>query len=215
MRRSVRLFLGFAVLGVGLIALPSFAQERGATLGLNTPPGLADATFVGHAALDEPISVVITLDLRDHAGVDALLAAQHDPTSPQYHQWITPQEFQSRFGPLPGDLQAARNHLASHGFTNISQLTSTMIAGEGNVGLAERAFQVKINRHLYHGRTVFSNDRDPVLPPSLSHKVVHVGGLDNLAIMFPMHRPAIEIDPNYLYTGNGQNYYLPRDNQVA
>ncbi|MBI1825090.1 MAG: hypothetical protein HY287_14855 [Planctomycetes bacterium] len=247
MRRIVIRCLGLAGLCTGLIALPSFAQERDsgksdvpsrdvvrsdspleevdaviAQTGLdtvadwrNTPPGLAEATFVSHAGAVEPISVVITLDLRDHAGVDALLAAQHDPTSPQYHQWITPEEFQSRFGPLPEDLQAARNHLAAHGFTNITQPTSTMIAGEGDVRRAEQAFQVRINNHIYNGRSVFSNDRDPILPPGLANKVAHVGGLDNLAIMYPKHGPPIKADPRYLYTGNGQNYYLPRDNQVA
>ncbi len=191
------------------------AQMDVATGRRNMPPGLAEATLVSHAVPGHPISVVITLDLGDHAGVDALLAAQHDPTSPQYHQWITPEEFQSRFGPLPEDLQAAADFLAAQGFTNISQPTSTMIAGEGSVGLAERAFGVTINNFTYRGRSVYSNDRDPILPPGLAGKVARVGGLDNLTIMFPMHGPPTDADPNYLYPGNGLNYYLPRDNQVA
>src|ERR1043166_2588386 len=58
---------------------PAFAAVRG-----NTPPALAQATMTGHAVPGRPIQVVMTLDLRDHAGVDALIAAQQDSNSPLY-----------------------------------------------------------------------------------------------------------------------------------
>ncbi|HYV20572.1 MAG TPA: protease pro-enzyme activation domain-containing protein [Verrucomicrobiae bacterium] len=179
----------------------------------NTPRGLRDARLVAHEDGGRPISVVLTLDLRDHAGADALIAAQQDPSSPLYHQWITPEEFQSRFGPVRADLDAAKDFLRGQGFTNVDQPASTVVRGDGNVGLAEKAFKVTINRYEYHGRQVYANTSDPVLPPGLAKKVVTVGGLDSMAKMFPHITATQKVEPNYLLSG--ANYTLGRDTQVA
>jgi len=75
----------------------------------NTPLGLSSATYVDHAEPDRRLEVVFTLDLRDHAGADALIEAQQDPDSPLYHQWIAPEEFQARFGPTANDLKDVKD----------------------------------------------------------------------------------------------------------
>src|SRR5262252_7963238 len=194
-------------LAVGSTANGAPSQQR------NTPRGLAQAKLLGHEDPSLPISVALTLDLRDHAAVDALIAAQQDPASPQYHQWITPEEFRSRFGPLPEDIQAAQHFLEDKGFKSISRLTSTTVVGSGNVGLVERAFGVTINRYEYHGRKVFANTSDPVLPGPLAAKVAHVGGLDNLTRMFPRISAKEMVSPDYLLSGS--NYMLGRDSQIS
>ena len=187
---------------------PAFAEVRG-----NTPPALPNATLLHHAEPNLPISVIITLDLRDHAGADRLIAAQQDPASPFYHQWISPQDFQSRFGPLPADIQAARDFLIAEGFANIAQPTSTMIAGEGTVDKAERAFNVLINHYIHQGKPVRSNDRNPSLPASLASKVIHVGGLETFTVVHPHHHGVTELGPHYDLSGT--KYMLPRDTQMA
>ena len=45
------------------------------------------------------------------------MAQQHDPNSPNFHKWLTPQEFGQKFGPAESDLQAIKNWLTSEGFT--------------------------------------------------------------------------------------------------
>jgi len=206
--RSVTL-AALLVIGVAF-GLPESARAEAQR---NTPPMLGAASFLGAAEPDMPISLVLMLDLRDRAGAEALIAAQQDPDSPLYHQWIDPVEFQERFGPLPEDLAAAREFLESQGFENISTPTSTMIAAEGKVALVEQAFQVQIGRYSFDGRDVFANDRDPILPAFLADKVVYVGGLENLTLMRPQHGTVFEVDPGYASGGN--SYILPRDNQVA
>jgi len=205
--------LATALLWVGIFTLPGALRADAPGLGWNTPPGLAAASLVKRADADRPISLTLTLDLRDRAGADALIAAQQDPASPLYHQWILPEEFQARFGPAREDLQAAKDFLAAEGFENISQPTSTTIAAEGTVALVERTFQVWINEYVIEGRNAFANDRDPVLPPKLASKVVLVGGLDDLALVQAQHGPATPIDPGY--TTGGNSFILARDNQVA
>jgi len=50
--------------------------------------------------------MILVLSQRSGAkdSLTALIAAQHDPTSPLYHQWITPAEFGQRFGISDDDL---------------------------------------------------------------------------------------------------------------
>jgi subtilase family serine protease len=38
----------------------------------------------------------VSLNLRDRAGAEQLLAQLQDPTSPHYHQWLTSAEFAAR-----------------------------------------------------------------------------------------------------------------------
>ena len=52
---------------------------------------------------------------RDEDGLRALLAAQQDPASPGYHQWLTPQEFGRRFGAAPHDLKRVERWLRADG----------------------------------------------------------------------------------------------------
>ena len=190
------LFILAAVLGTPARgAAPAAARGR-----RNTPPGLADSIFLRHENGDHPLYVTLSLDLRDRAGAEALTAAQHDPRSPQYHKWITPEEFQARFGPLPEDVQAARDFLQTKGFEDVETPASRILSARGTVGLAEAAFGVTINAYLYRGREVYSNDADPVLPPGLAAKVVRVGGLDSLTEHHPSYR-----------SGAGTLYYTHRD----
>lgn len=186
---------------LAVLAMPAQGQVLGpGPVRHNTPPGLDDATYLRREDPGRPIQITLSLDLRDRMGAEALTAAQHDPSSPLYGKWITPEEFQARFGPSPEDLQAARDFLAFEGFTDIEVPASRMITARGNVGIAEKAFGVTINAYVYRGRVVYSNDADPVLPPGLASKVVRVAGLDSLT----------ERSPLYLSSA-GTLYYTHRD----
>src|SRR5262245_8238127 len=44
------------------------------------------------------MSIVFNRTAAQQADLDALLAAQQDPNSPLYHQWLTPEQFGARFG---------------------------------------------------------------------------------------------------------------------
>src|SRR5262245_34316341 len=128
-RHQSRAILTGSILTISILALTLALGSAAAAFGApptdrNTPRGLQNARLIGREDSGRQIAVILTLDLRDKAGVDALIAAQHDPSSPQYHQWVSPEEFQARFGPLPEDIEAARQFLQAQGFTNVTQPTS-------------------------------------------------------------------------------------------
>ena len=45
-----------------------------------------------------------------------LIDQLHDPNSPNYHQWLTPDQFGSRFGPAASDVQQVTSWLQGQGF---------------------------------------------------------------------------------------------------
>ncbi len=49
--------------------------------------------------------------------INQLLAQQQDPHSPQYHHWLTPDQYADRFGLSPNDVQKLTTWLQSQGFT--------------------------------------------------------------------------------------------------
>ena len=51
------------------------------------------------------------------AALDELLVEQQDPASPNYHKWLTPEEFADRFGLSEQDITVAATWLRSQGFT--------------------------------------------------------------------------------------------------
>ena len=50
------------------------------------------------------------------AALDQLVAEQHDPSSPHYRQWLTPEQFGEQFGPAQADHDVITAWLQSQGF---------------------------------------------------------------------------------------------------
>ena len=50
------------------------------------------------------------------AALDQLLAEQQDPNSPNFHRWLTPEEYGERFGPSQEAVDMVTDWLTSEGF---------------------------------------------------------------------------------------------------
>src|SRR5208337_1001685 len=51
------------------------------------------------------------------AKLDRLVSEQMDPSSPNFHRWLAPEEFGKRFGRSPEEIDTVKGWLISHGFT--------------------------------------------------------------------------------------------------
>ena len=65
------------------------------------------------------ISIAFSRTPAQEADLQALLTARQDPTSPLYHQWLTPDEFGARFGLVDSDISKVQSWLEQHGFSNV------------------------------------------------------------------------------------------------
>ena len=106
-------------------------------------------TDLGPAAASQPLGRMLLLlapSSAQQSALNALLAALADPTSPQYHQWLTPQQFAASYANSASDVAAVVSWLESQGF-QVAHLPSGRgwIEFSGTVSQAEQAFGAPIH----------------------------------------------------------------------
>jgi pseudomonalisin len=151
--------------------------------------------------------MVLTLlpDAAQQNALDQFLEAQHDPESPYYHQWLTPEEYGERFGVSDGDTAQVSDWLSSHGM-QVEEVTAgrRSIVFSGTAGLVEAAFHTQIHTYKVGNEVHHANASDPEIPAAFAGVVGGVVSLHDFRSK-PMHNGARLPTPEFSASGN---YYL-------
>lgn len=112
------------------------------------------------------------------AALQQLINEMHTPGSPNYHQWLTPDQFGAQFGPSDQDIATVTSWLTNHGFS-VSKVNPghQTIEISGSVAQLRNAFHTQIHRYTFNGQTRYANANDPQIPSAL---VPVVGGFVSL-----------------------------------
>src|SRR5580704_14134198 len=98
-----------------------------------------------------------------------LISDQQDKASGRYHEWLTPEQFGTQFGPSDADLQAVTQWLAAQGLGNMAVSAGrTTIEFSGTAGQVRNAFHTEIRRYAVKGEMHFANASDPAIPTALA-----------------------------------------------
>jgi uncharacterized protein (TIGR03437 family) len=127
----------------------------------------------------------VRLNLRpaSQPALDQLLQDQQDPSSPNFHKWLTPEQYGDRFGASPDDVKAITTWLESQGFTNIDVAHSrTWVTFSGTAAQIAKAFQTEIHRYNVRGEQHFANATDPTIPAAIASVVSGVAGLTDFRL---------------------------------
>jgi uncharacterized protein (TIGR03437 family) len=158
-------------------------SRRIAALHGNVRPGALRQVDEGR--IDRSFSLpAITLLLKSSVGqtggLDHLLSAQQDSNSPQFHHWLTPEEFADQFGVSQRDIGITTNWLRSRGFTvgHVGR-SRRWIIFSGSAGQVEDAFRTEIHRYRMRGQAHFANSTAPWIPEALADVVLGIDGLDD------------------------------------
>ena len=188
------------------------------TLTGSRPPRALAANDVGVVPQDtrlEGMTLVFNRSTAQQADLDALIAAQQDPASPQFHQWLTPAQFGARFGMADSDLAAAENWLQQQGFTIDSVSPSRdRIHFSGSVAQANAAFATEL--HYYRdpadtqpgAQSRMAPSTDISLPAALQPIVI---GVANLSGFRPHSQMVQGVRPNFTSAVTGNHYMTPGD----
>ncbi|HEY2819516.1 MAG TPA: Ig-like domain repeat protein [Candidatus Acidoferrum sp.] len=154
---------------------------------------LARAEFDrGAVAESQPAShVAIMLKRSDdqETALRQLLEQQQDKSSPNYHKWLTPDQFGKQFGPADSDIQAVTDWLTSRGFSNIKISPGrTRVEFSGNIGQISSAFQTQIHHFFVNDKMHTANVSDPQIPAALSPVVGGVVSLNDFRPHALSHR---------------------------
>ncbi len=157
------------------------AHAGGSTAVPDTKPGWATpANSSGEASDSGTVVFSMWLGWRDRPQLDALLAAQQDPSSDGYHHWLSPQQFRDLFAPDSSSVASVSAWLRAQGFELVSVPDNRLfVTASGTVAQVERAFQVNESLYDVSGQTVRAPDANPRIPDDLAASVTAITGLDN------------------------------------
>lgn len=227
-QRTMRLC---AWLAATAVALGSASAQRPAARIL-TPISSAETTVMsktarpyaqsrfdtGRLASSTPITGITLVFGRTEAqetALKTLIAEQQNPASPQYHKWLTPEQFGARFGLADSDLQQVEQWVEQQGFTiDAVGRAKNWIRFSGTAGQVEQAFQTEMHNYKVDGVDHVSPATAPSLPTALAGVVEAVHNLTGLKPRATLIKPR----KDYTFEGSNSTYYVlfaPGDIKIA
>lgn len=195
-----------ATVGGTVSAASSSSPSRRYTLSGHLVPALKHRTSTHITASSHVLQLSIALNLRNQTILNTLLAAQNDPQSALYHQYITPQQFVNQFGPTQATVDSAVAYLRSQGLSVKSVSTNhLLINASGSVANVSKAFNVSIADYVVGKRMVYAPTNEPSIPANMAGVIVGINGLDNAANYHPMSKLAAHKQAK-TQTGPGGGY---------
>src|SRR5271167_4978874 len=183
----------------GLHARPRITQNINETdrvaLAGNTHPEARSANDRGVVADDlamEHMLLQLKRSPEQEKTVQQFIDELQTTGSPNFHRWLTAQEFGERFGTAKPDLDAITNWLASQGFrVNVVYPSGMLIDFSGTAAQVRRAFQTEIHNLEAKGEKHIGNMSDPRIPAALAPVVAGIVSLHDFRphAMYKMHQP--------------------------
>ena len=208
-KAAVQNRIASAVNGSNRVALPG-------TLGGRAKHSIDLGMAPGDRKLDT-LSLRFSMTPAQQADLNQLLAAQLNPNSPSYHQWLTSEQFGARFGLSSSDIAKVSAWLTSQGFTITSVAhSSTFITFTGTVAQVQQAFGTAIHTVSLNGEQHITNLTEPTLPSAIAGVVLDVAGLNDFKLK-PRSRARIAttepLQPFFttIISGQTSHYVAPAD----
>jgi subtilase family serine protease len=207
--------LAFAL---GCAATPARAQRqivsavdeaRLVTLAGNTRPeanAKNDLGPVDDSLLLDHMQLLLRRSDKTQQELDAYTESLTDKNSPNYHRWLTPDEFGARFGVAQEDIDTVAGWLSSHGLqVNAVYPNRITIDFSGTAAQVREAFLTEIHSYDVKGVRHLANDRDPQVPAALAPAIAGIVSLNDFR-PHPMHKPRAQ----YTFDG-GDHAVTPAD----
>lgn len=198
-RRALSAAFVTGALAAGLFSHPAFAAPT-------APVAVKRVVLSGHASRTAlasrmvsvepgitPMSLTVSLPLRNEALLKDTLRRLYDPADPLYKQFLTPDQFTAQFGPTQAQYDAVTKFLTASGLT-VSQTfgNRTQIDVTGPVSRVNAAFGIQMKRFLAaDGSTFRASATDISIPAALAGSISSVTGLDG----------SLKATPNYKILG--------------
>jgi hypothetical protein len=178
------------------------AAEKPLSAG-HVPPLVRRLAPRGDVAPTNVLRLALGLPLRHRDALTNLLAGLYNPASSNYHRFLTPAEFTSRFGPTSEDYLAVIRYAQQQHFIITGEHPNRLLL---NVAAAaadiERGFHTHLRtyQHPVEPRLFFAPDTEPSVPAEIP--LLDVSGLSDLQPPRPLSQPLAGSATNGAYLGN-------------
>lgn len=180
-RISFRLFFGLLVVVTPMV----MAAPRPAAFG-QVPAGIANLQSIGDLPGSNQLQLAIELPLRNRETLTNLLREIYDPASPDYHHYLTPEQFTEKFGPTERDYRAVGAFARANGLTVTATHPNRLLLDvKGSVADIQKAMHLtlRLYQHPTEARRFYAPDRTPSMDLTVS--ILSVSGLDNYSLPRP------------------------------
>jgi subtilase family serine protease len=136
----------------------------------------------------ERMLLVLRRSAQQELALETSLEQQQNASSPNFHEWLTPQQFGQQFGPSDQDIQTITWWLQAHGFKVAGASNGrTVIEFSGTAGQVQEALHTTIHQYAVNGHLYWANASDPQIPVALAPVIAGIVTLHNFP-RTPMHR---------------------------
>jgi subtilase family serine protease len=190
------------------------------TLRGNTHPMARPEFDLGTAPASLPMErmlLVLKRSPEQELALRKLLDDQQDKNSPNYHKWMTPQQYGAQFGPTDADMQAITSWLQSHGFQVGASKGRSVLEFSGSASQVQEAFHTAIHKYVVNGEQHWANASDPSIPVALAPAVAGISSLHSfekkamneyVGQYSSKTKQLTKPQPNYTFScGNGSECY--------
>jgi subtilase family serine protease len=183
------------------------AAASGAPLQLlsaHVPAGISKLQTIGALDPSQRLDLAIGLPLRNQAQLTNLLDQLYDPANPNWHRYLTVEQFTEQFGPTESDYEGLTAFAQNNGFKITGKYPNRMLLNvNATVAQVESTFHVHLRQyqHPTENRQFYAPDAEPSV--DLAVPVLHVSGLDNYRLPRPGGHVASGKDPKTSPDGVG------------
>ena len=127
--------------------------------------------------------LVLKRSPQQQAALQQLIDEQQTAGSPNFHKWLTPDEFGKQFGVAEADVQTVAGYLQDHGFT-VGRVYKNRGAIEvsGTAGQLRSTFHTQIHRYSIQGKEFYANANEPKIPAALAPVVRGFASLNDIRV---------------------------------
>ncbi len=163
-----------------------------------------DRGIVSDSLPMEHMQLQLQLPAEKQQELDQFISDLHNPASPNFHKWLTPEQFKQEFSPAPEDIAAITSWLQSRGFA-VNVIYPRSIDFSGTARQVRDAFKTEIHTIESNGERHIANISDPQIPAALVPVVAGVVSMNDFT-PHPLHRRRIDDT-----VGNGNYVIVPAD----
>lgn len=159
------------------------------------------------------VAIVFKPSPEQQQALEELLKEQQDPASPNFHKWLTPEQYAARFGMSQSDLNKVAGWLESQGllYEGVSR-SHTEIFFSGTAAQMEYALHTDIHNYLVDGKMHFSNANAPSVPAAFAGAVLAVRGLNDFRPKpHNVQTRKVPASPEFTSNQSGNHFLTPND----
>ncbi len=201
------------------VALSGAAQAAGHggrwTVPGSRPSWTSAAPQAGAVPASQHVDARVWLAPQNADQLDALATAVSDPSSAQYGQFLTEDQYDAQFAPSADQVSAISQWLTSSGLQVVTTGPDSHYIGvDGSADAIQAAFGTTLANYVVDGKQVQAPTGDVTVPDQFAGQVLAVTGLNTLNAIKPADfgAPAAYVNgtPCGSYYGQQQASNLPR-----